>query len=73
MAKSGKRASDQRTTAADRSVRAPATQSATVAHSDIARLAFERYCLRGGQHGHDVDDWLQAERELRGTLRPPTE
>jgi hypothetical protein len=34
---------------------------------DIARRAFEIYCDRGRQHGHDVDDWLQAERELRGS------
>jgi hypothetical protein len=36
-----------------------------VAESDIARRAFEIYCERGRQDGHDVDDWLQAERELR--------
>ena len=32
---------------------------------DIARRAFELYCERGRQDGHDVDDWLNAERELR--------
>jgi hypothetical protein len=32
----------------------------------IARRAFEVYCARGGGHGQDVDDWLQAERELMG-------
>jgi hypothetical protein len=32
----------------------------------IARRAFEFYCARGGGHGQDVDDWLQAERELTG-------
>jgi hypothetical protein len=37
-----------------------------VAESDIARRAFEIYCERGYQDGHDVDDWLRAERELRG-------
>jgi hypothetical protein len=36
-----------------------------VPESEIARRAFELYCLRGGEHGHDMDDWLQAERELR--------
>jgi hypothetical protein len=41
------------------------TAAAAEAH-DIARRAFELYCARGGQHGHDVDDWLQAERELSG-------
>jgi hypothetical protein len=32
---------------------------------DIARRAFELYCDRGREDGHDVDDWLTAERELR--------
>jgi hypothetical protein len=34
--------------------------------SDVARRAFELYCERGRQDGHDVQDWLQAEREVRG-------
>ena len=32
---------------------------------DIARRAFELYRDRGREDGHDVDDWLTAERELR--------
>lgn len=36
----------------------------TVAHEDIARRAREIYL--SGQGGSDVDNWLQAERELRG-------
>jgi hypothetical protein len=36
-----------------------------VTESDIARRAFELYCDRGREDGHDVDDWLIAERELR--------
>ena len=39
-----------------------------VTDSDVARRAHELYLLRGGEHGHDVDDWLQAERELRDTV-----
>jgi diguanylate cyclase (GGDEF)-like protein len=31
----------------------------------IARRAYALYLARGGQDGHDVEDWLQAERELR--------
>ena len=34
---------------------------------DVARRAFELYCGRGCQDGYDVQDWLQAERELRRT------
>jgi hypothetical protein len=31
----------------------------------IARRAFEIYQGRGGNHGADLDDWLEAERQLR--------
>src|SRR5437773_745171 len=31
----------------------------------IARRAYELYSARGCEDGHDVDDWLNAERELR--------
>jgi hypothetical protein len=31
----------------------------------IARRAYEIFLARGGEHGQHVDDWLQAERELR--------
>jgi hypothetical protein len=34
-------------------------------HSEIAARAFELFCERGRSHGHDLDDWLRAERELR--------
>ena len=36
-----------------------------VTEGDIARRAFELYCERGLKDGHDADDWLNAERELR--------
>ncbi len=32
---------------------------------DIRRRAYQRYLERGGGHGLDFDDWLEAERELR--------
>jgi hypothetical protein len=32
---------------------------------DIARVAYERYLSRGGDHGRDFDDWVEAERTLR--------
>jgi hypothetical protein len=31
---------------------------------DVARRAYDLFLSRGGQHGHDVDDWLEAERQL---------
>ena len=39
---------------------------ADVTEPDIARRAYELYCDRGREDGHDIDDWLNAERELRG-------
>jgi hypothetical protein len=33
---------------------------------DIRRRAFEIYLERGEQPGRELDDWLQAERELEG-------
>ena len=30
----------------------------------IAQRAYELFLARGREHGHDLDDWLQAEREL---------
>jgi hypothetical protein len=31
---------------------------------EIAARAHELFQARGGDHGRDLDDWLQAEREL---------
>ncbi len=31
---------------------------------DIARRAYERFRARGEEHGHDQEDWFEAEREL---------
>lgn len=30
----------------------------------VRRRAFEIYEKRGKEHGHDVEDWLQAEAEI---------
>ena len=66
MAKSAKRKRDDAvTTALDRSAKSLPNRSALVTHSDVARRAYDLYLARGCAHGHDVDDWLQAERELR--------
>jgi hypothetical protein len=42
-------------------------QSTAPSRDAVARRAFELYCERGYQNGYDVQDWLQAERELRRT------
>jgi hypothetical protein len=45
----------------------PDALAATMTDRDIAQRAYELYLQRGNDHGHDIiDDWLQAERELRG-------
>ena len=31
----------------------------------VAKRAYEIYQNRGGSHGADLDDWLEAERQLR--------
>jgi hypothetical protein len=33
---------------------------------DVARRAYEKYCERGCEDGHDMEDWLSAEREVNG-------
>ena len=42
-------------------------------YARVAKKAYALFELRGGEHGHDVDDWLEAERlvveELRQGLR----
>jgi hypothetical protein len=32
---------------------------------DIAHEAYLRYLRRGGDHGRDFDDWVEAEKALR--------
>lgn len=31
----------------------------------ISRRAYERYEHRGGADGHDAEDWLEAERQVK--------
>lgn len=38
--------------------------SGPLALDAIASTAYELFLARGAEHGHDLDDWLQAEREL---------
>jgi hypothetical protein len=50
-------------TAPDRSPRP--TRRAALTSTDIAHRAYDLYLARGCEHGHDVDDWVQAEREVQ--------
>jgi hypothetical protein len=59
------------------SINAEATQAETgeipvgssAVDEEIRLRAYEIYLERGGQLGRELDDWLQAERELERGLR----
>jgi hypothetical protein len=51
-------------TAEDRPLRT-SVRKRTVTEDEVARRAYGLYLERGGGDGHDVNDWAQAERELR--------
>ena len=38
---------------------------------EIARRAYDLYDAHGRSDGHDVDDWLEAERELTDSIGSP--
>jgi DUF2934 family protein len=40
------------------------SRPAGAARDDIAHRAYKRYEERGREPGHEMEDWLQAEREI---------
>lgn len=44
-----------------------ASREAAELQARIAKRAYELFEQRGGQDGYALEDWLQAEREVRGT------
>jgi hypothetical protein len=42
----------------------PQTAPGVPPREEIELRAYQIYIERGGAHGQDVEDWLQAEREL---------
>lgn len=34
-------------------------------YRQVSIVAYELYQKRGGEHGHDLDDWLEAERIVK--------
>ena len=44
-----------------------ANRSPLITEDAIAQRAYALYLARGCEDGHDVEDWLQAERELLET------
>lgn len=47
----------------------PSAPGAEDLQSAIAARAHDLYVARGADDGHDVEDWLQAEREIRARRR----
>jgi len=65
MAK-GKRASNVVTMPAPPNANEPASQPvSSVDANAVAERAYEIYESRGRRDGYDMEDWLQAERELK--------
>lgn len=61
-----KKTSAPKVSRARKSTAATVTTEVTApAYDVVAERAFARFCARGHEHGHDVEDWLAAEAELR--------
>jgi Protein of unknown function (DUF2934) len=59
------RLSHQKLSGAFLNVTTPPTGTAAFDKGDRIRVrSYELYKARGGQHGHALDDWLQAEKEV---------
>ena len=60
-------------TPAAQTPRMPVGATADPTNDEIAERAYHIFLARGGEPGHDIDDWLEAESELlreRAVRRP---
>ena len=75
MAKSARKKTNDAVTTADRSRTVLTDAPANGTTHDIARRAYDLYLARGREDGHDVEDWLQAERDLghKPSTRPSSQ
>lgn len=48
--------------------RAANTVDFAPSENEVRERAFQIFMNRGGEPGHEMEDWLQAERELRESL-----
>lgn len=48
---------------------APEAVVPALSSEEIARRAHEVFLARGGEPGHDLDDWLEAERQLLAEIQ----
>ena len=39
--------------------------SPTSDHNRVVQRAYERFQMRGGEHGRELEDWFEAERDLK--------
>lgn len=66
MAKSvSHKTDDASTTAADRGPKPVIDTAINISQNDVAGRAYDLYLARGREPGHQLEDWLQAEQELR--------
>jgi len=47
-----------------RTTRATTRPPVPLSHEDIAQRAYELFLHEGCAHGHDLEHWLEAERQL---------
>lgn len=45
-----------------------ASQDGALCHDKVAMRAYERWCKRGRPSGTEMQDWLEAEQELRSEM-----
>lgn len=46
-----------------------AKETPSISEDEIRRRAFELFEARGGQEGHELEDWLRAESEIRSAKK----
>ena len=42
-----------------------------ITSDEVAKKAYDLYLSRGGGHGADFDDWIEAEKQLKATQQQP--
>ena len=61
-----KKAAPKATKARVTPIKKSTAKPAPVSREEIAALAHRFWQERGGEHGHDAEDWLRAEQTLLG-------
>lgn len=69
MASTAKKARSTASTQAETTIEKEEGLPHLIREQEIRNRAYEFYLLRGGQPGYELEDWLQAERELSTKLQ----